>query len=207
MVGRKPRDRDLGLDEAILVEQVAEDDAAILRRDLVGADALEEGVGVLARDLVLGEGRKIHQSHAIANGEGFFFHCREPVGALEGILLAFAALVVPARPLPAEDLRELRAFCLQLVIERGLAQPTAHLVLLGGLVAVIHVVIVGDGDFCRVVLGRPVAEAARVELAHVDLGLAVHHPLGEVLARATALADADRGAAMHPVVLRAMCRA
>ena len=207
MVGRKPCDRDLGFDEAILVEQVTEDDAAILRRDLVGADALEEGVGVLARDLEFGEGRKIHEAHAVTHRKCLFLDRREPVGALEGILLAFAALVVPPRPLPAEDLRELRAFCLQLVIERGLAQPTAHLVLLGGLVAVIHVVIVGDGDFSRIVLGCPFAEAARVELAHVDLGLAVHHPLGEVLAGATALADADRGAAMHPVVLRAMRRA
>ena len=54
---------------------------------------------------------------------------------------------------------------------------------------------------------RPIAEAARIEFAHVDFGLAVHHPLRQILAGAAALADADRGAAVHPVVLRAMRRA
>src|SRR5262249_2022031 len=54
----------------------------------------------------------------------------------------------------------------------------------------------------RIVRRRPVAESAWVELAHVDLGLAVYHPLRKVLAGAAALADTDRGTAMHPVVAR-----
>jgi hypothetical protein len=44
-------------------------------------------------------------------------------------------------------------------------------------------------------------ETAWIEFTHVDLGLAMHHPLCEVFAGTAALADADRGTAMHPVIL------
>ena len=60
-----------------------------------------------------------------------------------------------------------------------------------------------DGLVDRVAEGGPGAEAAGVHLADVDLGLAVDHPLGEVLAGAGALRDADRGADAHPVVAQA----
>src|SRR5690242_7900724 len=87
-------------------------------------------------------------------------------------------------------------------MQRGGPEAAPDLVLLARPVAIIHVLIVGDRD-CRGIVGRrPVAEAARVELAHVDLGLTMDHPLREVLAGAAALADTDRGTAMHPVVAR-----
>ena len=52
-----------------VVEQMAEDDAAVLRRNPVGADALEEGMGIRARHLELGEGRKVHEADALAHRE------------------------------------------------------------------------------------------------------------------------------------------
>ena len=52
----------------------------------------------------------------------------------------------------------------------------------------------------RVLLVGPRAEAAGVHFADVDLGLAVDHPLGEVLPGARSLGDADGGAGAHPVV-------
>ena len=55
----------------------------------------------------------------------------------------------------------------------------------------------------RVVEVGPRAEAAGVHLADVDLGLAVHHPLGQVLSGARALGDADGGSGAHPVVAHA----
>src|SRR5262245_34006833 len=112
--------------------------------------------------------------------------------------LALARGIVPARPLPTEDLGELRARSFQSVMHRGGPESAPDLVLLARPVAIIHVFVVGDRDRHRIVRGRPVAEAARVELAHVDLGLAVYHPLREVLAGPAALADTDRRTAMHP---------
>src|SRR5262245_49076102 len=87
-------------------------------------------------------------------------------------------------------------------MQRGGSEPAPDFVLLARPVAIIHVFVVGDRDRRRIVRRRPVAEAAWVELAHVDLGLAVYHPLREVLAGTAALADTDRGTAMHPVVAR-----
>src|SRR6516162_3335072 len=114
--------------------------------------------------------------------------------------LSLARAIVPARPLPAEDLGELRAGSLQPAMQRGGPEPAPDLVLLARLEAIIHMFIVGDRDRRRIVRRRPVAEAARVELAHIALGLAVSHPLREVPAGFAALADSDRGTAMHPVV-------
>ena len=57
-----------------------------------------------------------------------------------------------------------------------------------------------DGLVDRVLQVGPRAEAAGVHLADVDFGLAVDHPLGEVLAGSRTLGDADRRAGTEPVV-------
>src|SRR5215470_8926007 len=105
--------------------------------------------------------------------------------------LSLARGIIPARPLPAEDLGELRARSFQPVMQCGGPEPAPDLVLLAWPVAVIHVFVVGDRDRRGIVRRRPVTEAARVEFAHVDLGLAVYHPLREVLAGAASLTDSD----------------
>ena len=153
--------------------------------------------------LELGEGREVHEARrARAPPSASSRTASHQFERLKENCFALAGRVVPARPLPAENLRELRAFAFSASrAAADLRKFAPHLVLLGRLVAVIHVMIVGDRDFRGVVLARPVAEAARIEFAHVDLGLAMHHPLREIFAGAAALADADRGAAMHPVVL------
>src|SRR5262249_11709306 len=69
-----------------------------------------------------------------------------------------------------------RSRSFQPVMQRGGPEPAPDLFLLARPVAIIHVFVVGDRDRRRIVRRRPVAEAARVELAHVDLGLAVYHP-------------------------------
>ena len=50
---------------------------------------------------------------------------------------------------------------------------------------------------------RVLTEAPRVHPAHVDLGLTVHHPLGEVFAGAGALGDTDRRTRAMPIVAQA----
>ena len=58
-----------------------------------------------------------------------------------------------------------------------------------------------DGLVDRVLQVRPRAEPAGVHFSHVDFGLAVDHPLGEVLPSARPLGDADRRASAEPVVV------
>ena len=134
---------------------MAENDAARLRRNLVGADAIEEGIGV---GPVTSNLAKVERSMSPTRSRTASASCLDglpPVRAAEGEVLALAGFVVPARPLPAEDLLELRATRFQLLMQRRTAQLAADLVLLGRLVAVIHVVIVGDRHFGGVVLASP----------------------------------------------------
>ena len=49
--------------------------------------------------------------------------------------------------------------------------------------------------------------ATWVEFDHVDFGVAVNHPLGQILAATTALGDADGRACTHPEILQARGRA
>src|SRR5262245_49569477 len=199
---RKARDGEFAFNDAVLIEEVSEYDSPVPRRHPVGADALQKGKGVRPRHLEFREGRQVHEPDAVAHREAFLTDLPPPVRSLEGMRLSLARRIVPARPLPAEDLGELRARSFQPVMQRGGPEPAPDLVLLARPVAIIHVFVIGDRDRRRIVRRRPVAEAARIELAHVDLGLAVYHPLREVLTGATALADTDRGTAMHPVVAR-----
>jgi len=57
-----------------------------------------------------------------------------------------------------------------------------------------------DRSFVGVAAGGVRTEPAGVHVGHVDLGLAVDHPLGQVLAGPGTLGDADRGARAVPVV-------
>ena len=65
-------------------------------------------------------------------------------------------------------------------------------------------VVVDRGD-PRIILGRPIAEPARIEFGHADLGRAVHHPLRQILADARALADADGHSRRQPIAGCAGC--
>src|SRR5688572_7558129 len=177
-----------------------ENDAAVAARNAVCADAFEEGMCVLSCYLELGEGRQVHEAHALAHSQRFFLHCRPPVRAFEGKVLTLARLVVPARPLPAEDLAELSTLRPEPLVDGGRSQIPPNLMLLSRRQAPIHVLVFVHRDPGSIFLVRPVPETPRVELAHIDLRLAVHHPLRQIFAGPSTLADADRGAAMHPVV-------
>ena len=88
MILREPRDRDLAVDEAVLIEEMAENDAAVHRRDPVGADAIEECMSIRPLHIELGEGRKVHEAHALAHRQGFRLDSIPPIGAFERVLLA-----------------------------------------------------------------------------------------------------------------------
>ncbi len=199
MLAAEPRHRDFAFDESGLRQQVAEHDTALPLRNPVCADALEEPMGVPAGNIELGECRQVHEPGALAHRKRLLLNRRPPVRALEGVNLAIDRSI-PARPLPAENLAELRAMRFQPLMHARRSQVSPGFMLLAGFQAMVHVVVIVHRHLARILRRRPIAEAARIEFAHVDFGLAVHHPLSQKLAGSAALADADRGPAMHPVV-------
>ena len=100
----EPGHRDLGFDEAIVIEEMAQNDAAALGWDLVGADAIEEGVGIGTPYFEFGESGEIHEANILAHRERFRLDGFPPVRAAVGEVLALAGSVIPAGPFPAEDL-------------------------------------------------------------------------------------------------------
>ena len=105
------------------------------------------------------------------------------------------------------DLTELRAQSLLPVIDWGGAQGT------GGFAFFIRVVQDEDMLIAFLILaggifgGHPIAVAARIEAGHVDLGFALGHHLGKVIARATCGGDAEAEALGQPHVAQPRRRA
>ena len=71
--------RDLALDETIGIEQMGENNAAILHRDFVGANSFQKRKGVRPAHLELGEGGKVHQADALAHRQCLAPHRLPPV--------------------------------------------------------------------------------------------------------------------------------
>ena len=91
-------------------------------------------------------------------------------------------------------------------MDRRRAGRPSGLAILAGIMDLVHLVVFVDRLLDAVSAGRPVAEPPRLHLAHVDLGLAVHHPLREILAGAGPLGDADAGAAAQPEIVQPVGR-
>ena len=122
------------------------------------------------------------------------------------IALLNAASREPSRPLEAEDFFEHGTFFPQQVVKRAwLDRPAGE------------AVEVREGDFVAQAIIFPgldhlpwffrvVSEAARIVLAHRDVGSTMHHPPGQLARQPRAPADADLGAAAAPVISDAGCR-
>src|ERR1700686_40461 len=90
----------------------------------------------------------------------------------------------PLGPLPTEGLGVHGALGAQFVVHgTGFARAAVRLFFAGSSRGVCRPV-VEKYLLASVVLAREWAESARVELGHVDLGIAVQHPLGKVFAAA-----------------------
>ena len=197
----------LAFDASGLGQHVGQRNAAVALWHAVGEQPVEHGLRVGAAYLVLGEAGEIEHADPLAHGAALLGDLRECVAAAEAVFLVAAAAAEPLGPLPAEDLRINRALVLQLAVERRGALRTARIAELAGIVDLVHLLVLVDRLLEGVAAQRPVAVAARIEPVDVDVRLAVHHPLGQVLARAGPLGDADAGAAAHPVIPQARRRA
>src|SRR6056297_1787049 len=189
-----PRDR----------QGVGEVDPADPRQPVAG-EAVEKRRGPRPRHGMLGEGGGVDQPGGFAHGAGLGLGVWPPGPAperprvvVEGIGRIHGAVIV--RPLPAVDLAELRAGGLLTVVGGSGAQGAAGLALLVGVVEDVDVG-VGFLVLARGIFGRhPRAVAAGVERAHVDLGLALDHEVGEILSRPAGGGDAEGEALGEPHV-------
>ena len=103
--------------------------------------------------------------------------------------------LVPLRPLPAGGLEEHRAQLLLALVERRQPQVAVGRPLLARVDDAVRLVEALRGARADVLAGLLVLpEAGDVRGVQVDLGLAVHHPLGDRLGDARALLDPHRGA-------------
>ena len=133
----------------------------------------------------------------------------EPVGPPEAELIHRLDALgrEPGRTLPAEPLAEHGALGLVPLVERIGPGRTAGGPFLVGIGYEVHAMIGLEGLGDVIVLGGVWPEAAGVELQHVDLRLSLDHPLGQVLAAAAALGDADAGPTGKPEIVQPEGRA
>ena len=166
----------------------------------VRQQAIEEGPRIRARHVVLGEAAQVQDAHALLYGAHFLGHDGEHIGAMPAGFLLTAIQREPLGPFPAEGLPVHAALRLQPLINGArLGRAAIGLFLTRGTGGEGHAVVEEDLG-AGVIDRREGAVAARIELGHVDVGIAVQHPLRQVLAAATALRDPERGAAAHPEI-------
>ena len=150
------------------------------------------------RDLELGERALVDEGDALAHGAVLLAHLVEPVGTLEGGLIAplDAGGREPVGPLPAELRAEHRAPLRQHPVQRAAPPAAAAVVLLprpvDGIIAGVGL----DRAFVKIGLADVViAEPADVERPQVHAGLAGDDPFGHQAPGAAGRGDARREAA------------
>ncbi len=186
-------------DSALRRKQVDEGDTAHFARHSIRANAIQERLGVLSMDVEFRETAEIQHADALMHGGHFGADHLEDVVAPVTALLGAAVQGEPFRALPAEGFRVHAALRLQCVVQgTRLARPARRLLLSRG-ARDIGETIVLECLCARIALVGKTAEAPRIEFRHVDLGIAVEHPLREVFAAAAALRDPEGAATAHPV--------
>ena len=187
---------------------MAEIDAADLLRQPVRQQAVEPVFGAGARDLELRKAGDVDQADALAHGAALVADMLEIVRAPEApdILRLDPVGREPVRPFPAVALSEDGARRRQFVVARaglGRARGRTFLVgivddedvLVGLLVLGLGVVLVGVGP-----------EAAGIDVHHVDPGLALDDPFGELPAGTAGRRDAEAMPFIDPEVPQAVGR-
>jgi hypothetical protein len=177
---RQPRDGKVALDATALVEHLGVDDLARRHVHIVGAKPLQEGAGIAPFDADLAERGHVEQADAVADRQMFVALVVEPVLPFPGIaVLALLALTrEPVGPLPAGNLAEHRAACLQMFMERGAPDvPRGRHLPVGKMVGIEQAERLGDAlsEIAAVLLER--LGAADVDLPEIEGCFAVVDPL------------------------------
>ena len=187
------RHRQVAFDPAARAARLRQGHPADLGRQAVRERPVEETLRAGPGDHELGEARLVEHADARAHAAAFLAHGVEPVAATERVLVACRSVPgEPERPLPAEALAEDRAACRQPVVDRvDLQRPPRRKLLFRVVDRVLALVgLAGAWDEIRR-RGRVAAEAADVELPHVDARLAVDDPLRGEATRASGEHDPE----------------
>ena len=175
-------------------------DAADPPRHAVGGDHVQVGLGALTGHVVLREARQIQHSDPLAHRAALRRNHLEDVVVPEPDLLFPAVEREPLRALPAVGLGVHAPLCGELLEQWRDPLAARGGAFLAGKVQGVHVLVVLVGLGLRVLARCMATEPAWVHTGHVDLAVAVHHPLREVLAAAGAGGDADGCATALPEV-------
>ena len=157
-------------------------------------------------DLVLGKTRKIRKANLFAHRAALFADSLKTVVTPEATLLINPFWRVPLGPLPAESITVHGAGLFEGIVEWGDPDGPACFTIFTGQVWLVHLLVLINGFGYRIIAAGPAAVPAWIHITHIDLGLAVHQPLCQVLATARPLGNADRSPTAQPVVLQALCR-
>ena len=200
-VSGETADRHLTLDSAQLSQHVHQADTAVAARNPVGREPVEQNRGISTGHLELGEGGEVGDADPLAGPGDFTSHEVESVGTPKRVPFGITEVL---RTLPPVHLLPLRAQRVEAVVDRVDLLAARHRPLLAGQADLVHLVVLVDRllDGEHRLGARVVSEAAWVHRPNVDLSLAVHDPLGEVLACSRTLGDADGGAVAMPVVAK-----
>ena len=201
-------DGELTLDAALRVQHRGEIGAADLGQR-VGEQPLQPRCRTCAADLVLGEVRCFRQADALAHSPALLAHGVERVRTMEGdvFLRLEARLLEPQRVLQTEARTPHRVVGRETVVDRRRVQWASGRELLVG---------ERDAEAARVVLAhlgvgvgerRVVAVPGDIHAPDVGTGIAVHHPVGEAEADSTALREAGHDGTCAPHALHPLDRA
>ena len=168
--------------------------------DPVGADALEIRERIRSRHVELRERRDVEERDALARGQvlgadgGRPVHGRPTLAALPvGAGEQLAVRLEPLRTLPTRAGEALRAERRVPLEERGQPKLARRRHLLERVQDVVDLAVLLRAARLHVRRRRlERVEAVRVGLGQVVAGLAVHHPLGDLLAHAAAVRDPHR---------------
>ena len=185
---------------------MAKADLACPARQPVGGKPIEKRGGIRAADPELAEPGSVDHAGVFRHRLHFPRHGIEPFGATEAEGVLLVAGGKPVRPLPAVDTAEPGARPLQPAVDRCLPDGTAGRPLLqrvmGGELQREHLHRLRDTIFATGVI----AEAPRVEDAHVHGRLPLDHPFRQQPARTSAFADTETAAAGKPGIFESRHR-
>ena len=177
-------------------------DAAVASRQTIGGQALQQRSGVRPADLELGERAEVGHADPLTHTANLGAHNVMRIRPAKRMRLRGGVGREVLRALPPVDLLPLSTHGVEAPPQRcGLDGPAGGS-LLAGQPHLVHLVVLVDGlveSELRLRAGV-IAETARIHAAHVDLGLAVDHPLRQVLPRSRTLGDADGRPVAVPVV-------
>ena len=175
-------------------------DSASLLGHAIGANAVEESFGAWPGHIIFSKARQIEHTDPFGHCLHFSGNRVEAVGAAIAAFFRRAVEREIFRPFPAISFGIHSARRLQRFIKRAsLLRTTIRLFLTWQPRCEGHPVIEEHLVAAIIFVGKR-AVPARVKFGHVDVGIAVHHPLRQIFARTPALRDPERRTAAMPEV-------